>query len=59
MNNVLITYSRIENPYDLIIIKLDKSYAAVGDFEIGDIELWDMADQLEVEGWNIVKTPTN
>jgi len=48
------TYSNNAIKNNLVMIKEDNSYVMVGDFDLADEDLWDMADGFDVDGWHIV-----
>lgn len=53
MNNVetMVTYSNLNNPFDLVLIKSDDSFVIVGDSEVSEQDLEKMLNWEEVEGW--------
>ena len=48
----MVTYSNKTNPFDLVLIKSDNSFVIVGDTEPSDVDLQNMVDWLEVDGWD-------
>lgn len=47
----MVTYSNINNPFDLVLIKEDDSFVIVGDTVPSDEDLQKMVDWEDVEGW--------